>query len=66
MLRRFLFSLVALAMLVSACAGDSGSTGPDLDIERRSGYAVIVEDRPDGVQSGSQPIVTQLLESNSM
>jgi len=39
-------------MLVSACAGDTDSTGPDLDVERRAGYAVIVEDRPDGVSIG--------------
>ena len=52
MLRRLVFSLVVLGMLVSACAGDADSTGPDLDVERRTGFAVIVEDRPDGVSIG--------------
>ncbi len=52
MLRRFVFLLVGLAMLLSSCAGEAGSTGPDLEIERRAGYAVIVEDRPDGVSVG--------------
>lgn len=44
--------LVALAMVVVACGGGGGSTGPDLEIERRTGYAVIVEDRLDGASIG--------------
>lgn len=38
-------ALLALAMVVTACGdGAGGATGPDLEIERRLGYAVIVDD----------------------
>lgn len=46
-------TLLALTALLAACGGGGGtSTGPDLDIQRRTGYAVIVEDRPDGMSIG--------------
>ena len=47
---RRLAALVTLLALVTACG--EGSTGPDLAIERRLGFAVIVEERPDGLSIG--------------
>jgi hypothetical protein len=36
---------VALLLLASACGGGGGGgTGPDLEIERRVGYAVVVDE----------------------
>ena len=49
---RSLLALFAVALVAAACAGDGTSTGPDLEIERRIGFAVIVEDRPDGASIG--------------
>lgn len=45
-------AIVVFGIVMGACGGDSPSTGPDLDIERRVGYAAIVEDRPDGQSIG--------------
>jgi hypothetical protein len=45
--------VLGLALVASACGGaDGASSGPDLDVERRIGYAVLVEDRPDGLSIG--------------
>lgn len=41
-----------LVALVAACGRGGEATGPDLSIERRIGYAVIVETRPDGTSIG--------------
>ena len=43
------FLILALALLVSACGGGDGGaaveeTSPDLDISRRIGYAVVVDE----------------------
>lgn len=50
--RHVLAAITALGLAFSACGGDGGSTGPDLEVERRIGYAVIVENRPDGLSIG--------------
>jgi hypothetical protein len=51
--RNLLSVLVAVGLLVAACGGDGGATtGPDLDVERQIGYAVIVEERADGLSIG--------------
>jgi len=43
--------LIIMILVVAACAGgESGSS--DLEIERVTGWAVIVEDRPDGMSIG--------------
>ncbi|MCB2223261.1 MAG: hypothetical protein KQH83_03710 [Actinobacteria bacterium] len=46
--------VVAAALLAAGCAGDEGGTGtgPDLQIERRTGYAVIVSEFPTGTEIG--------------
>ena len=45
--------VLVLGFVVSACGGAGGTTtGPDLAVERQIGYAVIVEDRPDGLSIG--------------
>jgi len=44
--------LAALGLIVSACGGDTASSSPDLEIERRTGFAVIVEQRTDGASIG--------------
>lgn len=48
-----LIVLTVLAGALASCGGGTGSTsGPDLEIERRTGYAVIVESRTDGMSIG--------------
>jgi len=49
---RLLLALSVFSLVAAACAGDGSSTGPDLEIERRIGFAVIVEDRSDGASIG--------------
>jgi len=45
--------LALMAMVVAACAGDGGGAGGlDLEIERRTGFAVIVNDFPTGIEIG--------------
>jgi hypothetical protein len=44
--------LAVLALVATACGGGAGSTGPDLAVDRRTGYAVIVEMRADGLSIG--------------
>ena len=44
---------IVFGLVVTACGGDGGATtGPDLDVERQVGYAVIVEQRADGLSIG--------------
>jgi hypothetical protein len=51
--RLVLATLIAFGLVAAACGGDGGSTtGPDLDVERQIGYAVIVEQRVDGLSIG--------------
>lgn len=50
-MRRFALTLTALALVLAACAGDS-SSGPDLEIERRTGYSVVVDDTGGTVSIG--------------
>lgn len=50
--RHLLAALVAMGLIIVACGGDGETTDPDLEIERRIGYVVIVEDRPDGLSIG--------------
>jgi hypothetical protein len=46
-------ALLALALVVTACGDDGGgATGPDLEIDRRLGYAVIVDDSGDNLEIG--------------
>jgi len=49
---RLLLALFALTLVFAACANDGSGTGPDLEIERRIGFAVIVESRADGASIG--------------
>ena len=49
---RLLLALFALTLVVAACAGGGSGGGPDLEIERRTGFAVIVENRADGASIG--------------
>jgi hypothetical protein len=44
--------LAVLALVATACGGGAVSTGPDLAVDRRTGYAVIVEMRADGLSIG--------------
>jgi len=45
--------LVALALVVTACGGDGGgSDAPDLEIERRTGFAVIVNEAVGTIEIG--------------
>ena len=49
---RALIVVVLLAAL-AACTGDGGSAGaPDLEVERRIGYAVVVDDSGETIQIG--------------
>lgn len=50
--RHALAVLIAFGLVAAACGGGGTSTGPDLEIERQTGYAVIVENRPDGLSIG--------------
>ncbi len=46
-------ALVALSLVAAACTTGGGSgTGPDIEIERRIGFAVIVENRAEGASIG--------------
>jgi hypothetical protein len=48
-----LVSVIGLLLVASACGGDGGGgAGPDLEIERRTGYAVIVDDTSAAVEIG--------------
>ncbi len=51
MVQRFVTPLFVFAVLLAACGGGT-STSSDLQIERRTGYSVIVESRPDGASIG--------------
>ncbi|HLE39149.1 MAG TPA: hypothetical protein VJA44_05800 [Acidimicrobiia bacterium] len=51
-MRRLAAAASLFAISAAACGGGPGSTGPDLAVERRIGYAVIVEERPDGRSIG--------------
>jgi hypothetical protein len=53
-IRRNLVTIFALiGLLATACGGKGGATtGPDLEVERQIGYAVIVENRVDGLSIG--------------
>ncbi|MFH2072064.1 MAG: hypothetical protein ABIJ75_04345 [Actinomycetota bacterium] len=46
--------LVAIALVATACngGGSAGVGGPDLQIERRSGFAVIVDESADTIEIG--------------
>ena len=45
--------LVAMTLVMAACGGDGGGAGGlDLEIERRTGFAVIVNDFPTGIEIG--------------
>lgn len=50
---RTLTVLMVVGLITSACGGDDApATGPDLEVERQVGYAVVVEDRLDGLSIG--------------
>jgi len=50
---RLVLALVALSLVAAACTTGGGSgTGPDIEIERRIGFAVIVENRAEGASIG--------------
>jgi hypothetical protein len=51
MVQRLITPLMVLVFVVAACGGGTASSS-DLDIERRTGYSVIVESRPDGSSIG--------------
>jgi len=45
--------LLAIFIVTAACGGDGGDgAGPDLEVERRIGFAVIVDDSGDGMEIG--------------
>lgn len=46
--------MVAGAVALAACGGGEGgeATGPDLEIERREGYAVVVDESMGGIEIG--------------
>lgn len=49
---QLIFTFLAFSLIAAACAGDGSGAGPDLEIERRIGFAVIVEDRANGASIG--------------
>ena len=49
-MRRIGLALIALALFVAACAAEAGDTS--LEIETRTGYAVIVEETADALSIG--------------
>ena len=51
MMQRLVTPLIVLAVLVAACGGGT-SASSDLEIERRTGYSVIVESRSNGASIG--------------
>lgn len=51
-LQRALLAVLVLAVVASACANEAEETGPDLEIERRIGFSVIVDQRADGISIG--------------
>lgn len=52
-IRHLLVAALTVGLVATACGGGGGtSTGPDLEVERQIGYAVIVEQRADGVSIG--------------
>jgi hypothetical protein len=51
-MRRLATLALVFLVVLAGCGGGSGGTGPDLDVTRRIGYAVIVEERPDGISIG--------------
>jgi hypothetical protein len=50
--RHVLGVLIAFGLVAVACGDGGGSTGPDLAVDRQIGYAVIVEERADGLSIG--------------
>jgi hypothetical protein len=52
-MRTVLIPFLVVGLLIAACGGDdaAGAT-PDLEVDRRVGYAVVVEDRPNGLSIG--------------
>ena len=51
-IRRFLPFLTVVSLLVVSCGGDEIESETNLEIDRRVGYAVIVDNRPDGLSIG--------------
>jgi hypothetical protein len=52
-MRTRLAAVAAVALILAACAGgEAGGTGPDLDIDRRIGYAVVVDQLAGSIEIG--------------
>lgn len=52
-MKAWMAGLVMMALMVTACGGaGGGDTGPDLQVERRTGYAVIVNESIDTLEIG--------------
>ena len=49
---RLALAVVAILLVAAGCADGGSGTGPDLEIERRIGFAVIVENRAEGASIG--------------
>jgi hypothetical protein len=52
MLRTRAIVFVVLVAALAACTGGQSSSAPDLEIERRIGYAVVVDELGDTIQIG--------------
>ena len=52
-MRRLITIALVLGIVAAACGGgEEGGGVPDLEIERRVGYAVVVDEQPDGLAIG--------------
>ena len=48
-----LVGVLAMALVLSACGGEGGGdAGPDLEIQRRTGYAVVIDQSAGSIEIG--------------